>query len=543
LSIRLKVFVIILVLFAILGIADFFIQRCIIFPSFLELEHREASENLHRIHHAIVREVVHLDRLCHDWAMWDDSYAFIDEQSEAFIASNLNADTLTSDHLNLLLFCRLDGTILWGSGVQNQQPLDFPYLQSKKLAPDHPLLAQLQLAKSGMQSASGVLKSQFGPLLFSTQTILHSDGSGPGKGYLIMGRLLDQPTLEALREQTRIPFEIRYPLTEHTISCGPIEEAFTGQQQRLRFVEFNNSKFIQSCASYPGSNGKPVFEIQYLFPREISRKGLTSMGYAAALVITSGLIIVIFLNLTLQRAILRPIQQLTDHALAIEREKDFSKQINMERRDEIGKLAHSFDTMVQTIDKQTSDLHLANEQLIILTVQDGLTGIANRRMFDNYLNKEWRRALREQVPLSLIILDVDFFKQYNDTYGHQQGDRCLIAVAQTMQNTIRRPADLAARYGGEEFALVLPNTHEEGAMFIAERVRQRVQDLKLAHSVSEVSNYVSISLGVVTRIPQVGKDNQGPGILVQSADKALYQAKKQGRNRTVTARYADQGAL
>ena len=532
-SIRVKVFLIILVLFTLLGITDFFIQRFIIFPSFLELEYREAGENLRRIHYAIDREIVHLDRLCHDWAVWDDSYRFIDNQSEDFIASNLNTETLNADHLNLLVFCRLDGTILWGTGMHGEQQLAFPFLQTKNLAPDYPLLAQL--AKEGKQSVFGIIDSQFGPLLFSTQTILHSDGSGPSKGYLIMGRLLDQGIVDTLKEQTRLPFEIRYPLAKGEISCRPIEEAFTDQRERLSFFAFNKGAFIKSCAAYPDISGKPIFGVQYLFPREITRKGITSMGYAAALVIASGLIIVIILNLTLQHVILRPIQQLTDHALVIEQEKDFSRRIDMDRVDEIGKLAQRLDIMVQTINKQTGELQLANEQLILLTVQDGLTGIANRRMFDTCLNKEWRRALREQVPLSLILLDVDFFKKYNDTYGHQQGDRCLIAIAETMQKIIRRPGDLAARYGGEEFAIILPNTHEEGAKLIAERVRRGIQDLKITHSASEVSGYVSISLGLVTLVPDHARDNQGPNPFVQSADQALYHAKEQGRNRVISA--------
>ena len=534
-SIRLKVFVITLALFALLGVADFLIQRLIIFPSFLELEYREAGENLHRIFYAIDREVFHLDRLCHDWAVWDDSSAFMDEQSETFIASNLNQETLSADHLNLLLFCRIDGTIVWGSGMHHSGPLAFSFLETKQLPEDHPLLAIS--AKNNSKSLSGIIDTPFGPLMFSTQTILHSDGSGPDKGFLVMGRLLDQSTLQTLKEQTRIPFDIRYPLPEDALLCGSIDQRFTVRKERLSFLEFNNGKFIKSCAGYPDIAGKPIFGIQYLFPREITRKGITSMGYAAALVIASGLIIIIILNLILQRVILRPVQRLTDHALAIVQAKDFSSRINMKRKDEIGKLGHSLDTMVQTIDEQTRELQLANEQLIILTVQDGLTGIANRRMFDNYLNKEWRRAMREQCTLSLILLDVDFFKKYNDTYGHQQGDRCLIAVAESMQKYIRRPADLAARYGGEEFAIILPNTHEEGALLIAERVREGIQALEILHRASEVSPHVSVSLGVATIIPQVEQKNQSLDTFVEMADRALYQAKRRGRNRTVQAEY------
>ncbi|MBM9612766.1 diguanylate cyclase [Desulfobulbus rhabdoformis] len=527
-SIRRKVFVIILLLFVLLGGANFLIQRLIIFPSFLELESREASENLQRIRYAIEREIIHLDRLCRDWAIWDDSYDFIQTRSQAYIESNLGDSTLESDRLNLLLFCRLDGSIVWGSSLQDEQRLPFPFFKTQKVSLDHPLFSFLK--EDNQQSSSGIIDSPFGPLLFSTQTILRSNNIGPGIGYLIMARLLDASAVESLKEQTRIPFQLRYPLEANTILCGSIDNGFHLNTEKLSFIELNTGKYIQSCFGYPGITGKPVFGVEYLFPREITRKGIASMGYAAALVIALGICIIVILNLTLQKVVMQPLKRLTDHAQLIEQQKDFSRRIAMRRTDEIGLLAQSIDTMVQTIGKQTNELQLANEQLIILSVQDGLTSIANRRMFDSYLSKEWHRAMREQTPLSLILLDVDFFKHYNDTYGHQQGDRCLIAIAEIMQKHIRRPADLAARYGGEEFALILPNTENKGACKVAEGVRQGIQDLHIEHRTSDVSAHVSVSLGVSTIIPQVTEHNQSMHDFIELADQHLYQAKQSGRN-------------
>lgn len=145
--------------------------------------------------------------------------------------------------------------------------------------------------------------------------------------------------------------------------------------------------------------------------------------------------------------------------------------------------------------------------------------------------------MREQSPMSVVMLDVDFFKGYNDTYGHQQGDRCLVAVATALQQNVRRPADLAARYGGEEFVLVLPNTPAEGAMLLAERVREGVQALKIEHRASTVSPFVSVSLGVVTAVPSVGENGAGLDAFLEAVDQGLYQAKHQGRNRAVSAVY------
>lgn len=175
-------------------------------------------------------------------------------------------------------------------------------------------------------------------------------------------------------------------------------------------------------------------------------------------------------------------------------------------------------------------LKLANQKLRLLASLDGLTQVANRRRFDEYLDQEWRRMKREKMPLSLIICDVDYFKLYNDNYGHQAGDDCLKKIAQTIRQALNRPGDLVARYGGEEFAIILPNTNPEGAVTVAENIRLEVQNLHILHSQSHISEFVTISLGVASMIPQAEKS---PEELISLADQALYHAKNQQRNCTV----------
>jgi diguanylate cyclase (GGDEF)-like protein/PAS domain S-box-containing protein len=175
-------------------------------------------------------------------------------------------------------------------------------------------------------------------------------------------------------------------------------------------------------------------------------------------------------------------------------------------------------------------LEEANRELRELSVMDGLTRIANRRKFDQYIAAEWFRLSREQSPLSLILCDIDHFKLYNDTYGHPAGDRCLIEVAQAINRVIKRPTDLVARYGGEEFVLVLPQTPLAGAIHLAQQIRLQVQSLKIPHLHSSVDLYVTISLGVSCCIPH---PNFGFEALVAAADQSLYQAKEWGRNQAV----------
>ncbi len=170
------------------------------------------------------------------------------------------------------------------------------------------------------------------------------------------------------------------------------------------------------------------------------------------------------------------------------------------------------------------------ESLMAISTLDGLTGIPNRRHFDASLAKEWNRATRSQTPLSVIMCDIDFFKPYNDHYGHQKGDKCLIQVANVLQEHARRDEDIAARYGGEEFIIILPATSLDNARDLAEQMRIAVENLGISHRYSATNNVVTASFGVATIIPT---PEQRPGSLVARADKALYQAKQEGRNRVV----------
>jgi diguanylate cyclase (GGDEF)-like protein len=197
---------------------------------------------------------------------------------------------------------------------------------------------------------------------------------------------------------------------------------------------------------------------------------------------------------------------------------------------------HRIETMRRKLLDVSSQLAVANRELELLSRQDALTRIANRRHFDTYLNEEMKRAARQKSDLSLVLIDIDHFKRYNDRYGHPQGDACLKAVAAALAATCRRPADLVARYGGEEFAIVLPDTPLSGAVELAEASRQAVKSLALAHADSDVAPVVTLSEGVAVLVPD---QHATADHLIECADRCLYQAKQNGRDRVV----AHDGAL
>ncbi len=189
---------------------------------------------------------------------------------------------------------------------------------------------------------------------------------------------------------------------------------------------------------------------------------------------------------------------------------------------------HRIESMRSKLLDVSRDLASANRELEKLSRQDGLTGIANRRYFDSYLQTEVRRAARERQPLALILADVDHFKAFNDHYGHQAGDDCLRQVASALSTAGRRPADLAARYGGEEFAMVLPGTGVDGAVDVAQAVSRVIAGLAISHARSAAGRNVTLSQGIASLTPEKETASED---LIQRADQALYQAKQQGRNR------------
>lgn len=201
------------------------------------------------------------------------------------------------------------------------------------------------------------------------------------------------------------------------------------------------------------------------------------------------------------------------------------------------RVTHSSETNeidgVVAISRDMTEQKDLQDKLAALATSDGLTGLANRRHFDERLAEEWARAKRDGTPLSLLLIDVDHFKKFNDQYGHQAGDACLRALARILEAHVRRPADLAARYGGEEFALLLPNTDSEGCEQVGERVREALRELGMLHASNLPSKIVTVSLGGATNVPAQGASDCDT--LVAAADRALYAAKDEGRDRLIMA--------
>jgi diguanylate cyclase (GGDEF)-like protein len=195
------------------------------------------------------------------------------------------------------------------------------------------------------------------------------------------------------------------------------------------------------------------------------------------------------------------------------------------------------------ITRDVTERKSLEERLAQLALFDGLTGVANRRTFDESLDREWRRCVRAAMPLSLLLVDIDCFKALNDSQGHQKGDDCLRQVATALRNTVRRATDLVARYGGEEFVLLLPETDAAGAEAIGERIRAEIEALALPHPAGGLGGVITVSVGAATVWPAIGDSPAAPGELTETTDKCLYKAKQTGRNRVVHSMWLEPAAI
>lgn len=289
--------------------------------------------------------------------------------------------------------------------------------------------------------------------------------------------------------------------------------------------------------------GEPVAVLQAISPKPFVRRGEEGVKTLLAFLWVTVLAFGIALNLLLDRWVLARISNLSRQLKLVKEDFSHATQVALTGQDELSYLAEDINAMLQRQERYQESLRLAkaeieaaNRELERLASTDGLTQVMNRRFFQIHLEEVWQEALQTSQPLSLLLCDVDFFKLYNDTYGHLAGDLCLQKVARAMSAVLERePTGIVARYGGEEFAAVLTNTQVSKAIAVAEQMRMSVLNLNIPHASSKAADCVTLSIGICSLIPQ---PHLSPRDLIARADEHLYQAKAEGRNRVVAAKPA-----
>jgi len=513
-SISTKTTIPILLMALLLSLAAYFIQQKLVYPAFSKIEIDYARDNIDRVVRRLHGEIDIIDFTVYDWSSWDDTYRFIEDGNDAFVESNLSADTFLNYGIQMALFLDSDNNLVWG-GYFDYQAEDYdinlidPYLASLR-----PTLARLSRdidpsAPIDDRRITGVLNIDDTPLLFAMRPIHKSDGTGEPRGYVMFGQLLSEQRIDTLAEQIVLDFSV-------SMANGSADSDATGAYaiRALSEDQLSASKIMTI-------NGVPELRVSTILNRDITRLGGDITVYGIVLFVMLSLLMSAILLVLFRVLVIRPILDLKNDIAEISGAMDYSLRAHIRNEDEIGALSQEFNAMLGVIESN-------NKEMKKLTETDPLTGLFNRLALDKKLAQAWHILTRTGDPLAVMLIDIDHFKAYNDHYGHLAGDQCLEQIARLLEGAAKRDSDMVARFGGEEFLIVLPGTDAEAALDIAHGLLESIDNAGIEHSESSTAPVITVSIGVSAVIPSQDFTSSD---LIQTADKALYRAKELGRNR------------
>jgi len=357
-SLRSKTLLIILAVVLLSGGLNYAIQRLVGSPSFVALEQEEAKKDMERCAEAIRREIHHLDALVHDWAAWDDTYAFVKDRNKAFVESNVTSSVFEDQRLNILSIFDLDGKAAWSEtrDFEKGEKISIREFPPDGLPKAHPLFAfETRGAQLGEVKVAGICMTEHGPMLVASRPILTSDNEGPIKGSLVMGRFLDDDAVQTIVEQTRVTFHV-WPIQGEAIPQEASSAANSITPDLPFLIQDRGADLLWVYTTLPDIQGRPVLLLRSDIPREILAKGKIAMRQANLSTAAVGILVLMVLLVLLRRTVIGPITKLTDHAVAIGKSGDLSARLTLPTRDEIGTLSRQFDGMVQRLAEAQKEL-------------------------------------------------------------------------------------------------------------------------------------------------------------------------------------------
>lgn len=486
---------------------------------------KQAIDKFHQrelatLHAALNKEIGFLQTINYDYAVWDESYDFVVEPNQEFIDENLLNDTFTSLKIDGIYYYDLHFNQVFGKGYDyfNHESVGFPELNLNANPQLRSIFPNKDNNKLGVGQNGGFFLTKQGPVMFSSTELRRSDRSGDPRGVLVFIRKVRPGLIQALQAISQLTLSSH--VITRTEAVAHIPE-LSGALQGERF-KFKRERTIQD----PG--GKPVIllKIEHQNYQQAVLFDNTTLFTLAVLSLIP-LSMLLFVNYLL----VNPVTSTAQVIRTMIKNREFSAIINNYSIKELQDLSDDFNELINVVNQQKAAL----EQLILT---DGLTGIGNRRAFEQFMGDSWSRMQRNTRPVVLLMCDIDCFKPYNDNYGHQVGDLALKKVAQALNDRINRSSDLVARYGGEEFALVLADSNSDNCDKVIDIVLNTVRQLNIPHQYSTVAKHVTISIGaaVITdfsNIPIHCHYEQ----FIKAADDALYQAKDAGRNCAVKVQF------
>lgn len=490
-------------LLALIGLGA--MSKWVIFPALHEEERVVITQEMDRIERSLKLSQQELLAQVRDWAIWDDTYEFVQGNSPGYVDTNFSQQMFEEMRYQLMAFFNAAGEIHFLAGINPATGhYDTCYTTERKCRWMAGLIRIMQ-ASIDQDPLQGKTNLYAGspPMMVASNPILRTDESGSPQGWLFKVRSMDANWLAIIEEYTGLPA---------TLSMVNQNEA------EGRTIDIlGNTIFAQRLLTTYPLNEQVALGTQ--LKRTSYLASLATFRYVLIWTACLMLLVIGLVLLLLEKIILKPLRSLTQFTQQVSDDGDVSSNL-LRRGDEIGVLARAFQLQF----KRQQQL---NDELIELSTHDPLTGLPNRRLFDQCLYKEVDQALTHHHPLSVMMIDIDHFKLFNDYYGHPEGDVCLQWVAQAMCDVAQEQGFFIARTGGEEFSAILPNTDLDRAILKSQALSDAIKGLAIPHHVSPVIQYVSVSIG----ISQLGTEGiMTPSGLMTAADQALYAAKAAGRD-------------
>lgn len=517
-GIRLKILLVFGVCFGLMAAATLLLLRQSVNDSYQTIERRELVAHMGRVLQGIESVQASLGSQTRDWAEWTDLYEYARNPRAhgAWARANLVQQSLESANLSLIVLLDAKGAVL-AKVAPPGAALDMVSAATGAAIP------MAHFKADGRTSRCGLVATTQDLMAVCWARITRSDFSGAEAGTVVMGRLLTTDRQDKLRAQTGLPFEMQMRsarVLPEGVVHWPDVLAANGVGAR-GFWTAHDSQRYQLYYALQDILGQDLGQITLTLPRDVYQQGLLLYAQVRGQLVAMLLGTALVLALALDSLLLGRLRRFSAQLVRVRQGAAWDRRIHVQGGDELGLLAGEVNAMMGLIEAQMAGL-------TTLSMTDTLTGLPNRRAFDERLTLEFARQQRTVRALALLVLDVDYFKGYNDRYGHPAGDATLQTVAQVLRQACARASDLAARTGGEEFSVLLPETDARGALDIAQHIQHLLQVRAITHENSAVAKVVTASIGIAVAREESAQE------FVQRADRALYRAKQQGRNRVCT---------
>lgn len=529
-SLRLKLFLLFVLLLIGFSSVHLLIRYHWTLPQLMALEVENDKKDIKKLGSAFARIQSEMQRLVYDNAVWDEMTRAIEREDKMFLYENYHIrESLQSLNLNGMHFYDYKGKAISHFALENNGEVIsdslFQVASEQQKAQFLSVQSSEPLEQQKLQFKSGLIRYKEDLILFVSSTIMPSVGTGKVYGNMLVWTYLDYKVSLQLTELMQRHIQL------HSYSKIPKDKLI------IPFEKYKSYPTIRTqdelvYVSFNDVSGKAQLVMAYIKPKRMFSDQLieTSMGIA----LISSIFILAFIYYLINRVVISPLSSLRKTVYRVIKEGDFSQETNIKRQDEIGHLAHLIDGLFATVNNQKTVLVEANKQLQKLSDTDELTKIANRRALMSFLDMLSNKREPALFPISMIMLDIDHFKSYNDHYGHQGGDEVICKVAEALAENTRSSMDLVARYGGEEFTILLTQVNAQEAIFVADKLKQAVMELNIPHEKSTTAECLTASLGLTTcNAPDEFDIEQ----MFRVADSALYEAKDNGRNTLVSKSY------